>query len=517
MTVRNTVKRLLAFLTAVLILLVPVSQLAFADETEGSADFYETFAEWQSASGVTTPTWNQIVDEMDKLIEHGKESYEAGDKTEAFHAINNAYYGWYETTGFERIAMGYISGSRKTEMELQFSNAKAASKGDSQETYEEECDLLSSMLREDANKLDGVSGDSSDEETGTESGSDAASTESSSSAQTAASVAAFLACFGIILREGFEAILIVGAIAAYLVKTGAKRKDGRSMTGPVYAGAIIGIIASFVSAWLLNLIKLANSASQEVIEGVTALIAVCVLFYVSNWMISKSESEAWASYIKSKAQASSEKGSMFALAFTSFLAVYREGAEVILFYQPMLSGNYDRRAVWAGFIVGCICLVGVYLAIRYLSLTIPLKPFFTATSILMAVMCVAFLGSGIKELIEGDVITIWAPSWVRWIPSNAVLEILGIYPCGQTVIAQIILTIIFIWIFVMQHKKNKQMRAQLIAEHPEVLEQERLAKKATKQDVVDLVQEKLAESGIDKESIQKMVDEAVAKALKSKS
>ena len=187
-------------------------------------------------------------------------------------------------------------------------------------------------------------------------------------------------------------------------------------------------------------------------------LAVAELFYVSNWMLNKSETEAWTNYIKSKAEAGAARNSMFALAFTSFLAVYREGAEVILFYQPMLNGDYDRGAVWAGFIVGCICLVFVYLGITFMSLRIPLKPFFLGTSILMFIMSISFLGGGIKELIEGDVITMTASPLVAWIPSNSFLEVLGIYPCDQTVFPQLLLLIITIVVFIMQLRRNKRLR-----------------------------------------------------------
>jgi len=451
----STFKRISVSVLALVLVVAGTFQIALA--TEGlTGTYYETYDDWKEAEGITSATWNDVVDQMDLVIEEAKAQYAAGNADAAYDCINYGYYGWYETTGFERIAMGYISGSRKTEMELQFSACKAVTKnGGSTDEFDTECVTLSAMLREDANILDGntSSSDSSSDDSG------------SSSSSTSAGAAAFIACFTIILREGFEAILVVGAIAAYLRK-GAKGDKAleKKQTRPVYIGAILGIVASFVTAWILNLIKLANSASQEVIEGITALIAVCVLYYVSNWMLSKSESEAWSAYIKKQISKGTAKNSMAALAFTSFLAVYREGAEVILFYQPMLSGDYSKGAVWGGFIVGCICLVGVFYAIHFLSVKIPLKPFFLATSVLMFIMSIAFLGSGIKELIEGDVFTMWAPSWVSWIPSNAVLEILGIYPCGQTVIAQLILLAITIAIFVYTANKNKKLREQVIAE-----------------------------------------------------
>ena len=411
--------------------------------------YYGTWEEYSAAAGLTTNwTYNNVADAMAEVFKLAKEKYAAGDMDGAYNCINDGYYGFYETTGFERNTMGYISGARKSEVELQFSSCKAETKGGTEEEFVKAVDVLRTMVKTDANKLDGVDDEGN-----------------SDGSSRSAAVATFIACFTIILREGFEAILVVGAIIAYLVKTTEKSEEERKkQLRPVYAGSIAGIILSFISAWLLNLLKLANSASQEVIEGVTALIAVVVLFYVSNWMVSKSEAEAWDAYIKSKVGDASKKGSVFALAFTAFLAVYREGAEVILFYQPLIAGN-NKNMVWIGFIVGCVCLVFVYLAIRVLSVRLPLKPFFLATSILMAIMCIAFLGGGIKELIEGDVIRMTSPAWVAWIPSNSVLEVLGIYPCVQTIVPQIILTIITIITFVFFIKRNNKLKAQLSTEN----------------------------------------------------
>ena len=384
--------------------------------------------------------WNEVADAMSEVFRTAKDKYAAGDADGAYKCINDGYYGYYETTGFERNTMGYISGARKSEVELQFSACKSATKGGSVEEFNKATDILRTMIRTDANKLDGV--DENGEATGN---------------SRSAAAATFIACFTIILREGFEAILVVGAIIAYLIKTTGKSEEERKrQLRPVYIGAILGIVFSFISAWLLNQLKLANSASQEVIEGVTALIAVVVLFYVSNWMVSKSESEVWDAYIKSKVGEATEKGSNFALAFTAFLAVYREGAEVILFYQPLLRGEH-MNMVWLGFGLGCVCLVFVYLAIRILSIRLPLKPFFLVTSILMAIMSIAFLGSGIKELIEGDVISMTSPPWVSWIPSNTFLEVMGIYPCAETVIPQLILLAITIFTFVYWLRKNKKL------------------------------------------------------------
>lgn len=422
--------------------------------------YYAKWPEYEADSGLTSPTWNDVTDAMVEVLKKAKESFEAGDKSAAYDYVNDAYYGYYEITGFERVAMGYIPGGRKSQMELQFSNCKSVAKKDgSLEDFNAEVDKLGSMLREDAHVLDGTTPENS---SGTE----------AQGKNRSAGLATFVACFTIILREGFEAILVVGAIIAYLVKarSAESKEDRKRMTRPVYIGALAGIGASFLAAFLLNQLKIANSASQEIIEGVTALIAVVVLYWVSNWMISKSESEAWSSYIKSKVEKSSRSGSVFALAFTAFLAVFREGAEVILFFQPMLAtGNINM--VWGGFFVGCAALVGVWLAIRFLSIKIPLKPFFIATSILMFVMAISFLGAGIKELIEGDVITATMPAWLSWIPMGSegiasVLDILGIYPILETFVPQLILLGVTIIIFIWHLRRNKRLRESAATDKP---------------------------------------------------
>ncbi|QIB69916.1 iron permease [Aminipila butyrica] len=483
-------KILVPVLSMMMILISMFPTMAFAETAEKSAaePYYATWDEYKE-SGQPASTWNDVVDAMEVVLETGKARYAAGDTRGAYDSINNGYYGYYETTGFERIAMGYISGSRKTEMELQFSACKAVTKnGGSTDEFNKEVDLLASMLREDAHVLDGTTGSNN------------ASNNSGASAAggSSAAVATFAACFSIMLREGFEAILIVGAIVAYLVKSAGDDIGRRKrLVTPIYVGSIVGIVASFVLAWLLNLLKLANSASQEVIEGVTALLAVCVLFYVSNWMLSKSETDSWTSYIKTKTEKSSLLGSTFALTFTAFLAVFREGAEVVLFYQPMLSNN-NVGSVWAGFIIGCICLVFVYLAIHFLSIKIPIKPFFTATGVLMSLMSISFLGAGIKELIEGDIITMSSPDWLAWIPTNDILDVLGIYPTLQTLIPQLILLVIAIILFVIQTKKNHAIHLEAEKKRAEErilreAEEKKAKHEALKAEVRGILEELLAE------------------------
>ena len=538
--------------------------------------------------------WADAADEIDKYLDAAFESYLDGDAKTAYDNVSNAYFRVYETTGFERQTMSYVSGNRKNAVEMQFSACKAAVKKENTDhetivSVRTALQKLKTMIRDDGNKLAAMQGGvqsetkyykrgepvstdpypeySADpnaaqkyaswyeaatlvkelldtaylgylekdfeaavdnlntafysvyEESGlnhkvytdlglkdrqkmdgyfsdlrsliasadkkyqknkyrtttdgaknlvlkqakaldtkeaeakaalaAESGETAAEAQEEAK-QSDPRLLTFLGAFGIIVREGLEAILVIAAIIAYLVKSG----NGKSLKN-VYIGAVSGVVASFIAAAILAWAKSAfvtAGLAQEIIEGVTALIAVCVLFYVSNWMISKAEAASWSRYIDGKVQSSVEQGSAFALAFTAFLSVFREGAEVVLFYQPMLAEG-NPGMVWAGFGAGCVQLVFIYLAITKLSIKLPIKIFFTATSILMAVMCVSFLGSGIKELAEGNVfdLTLRVPG----VPENDVIQIFGIYPWLETLVPQLILAIILLVTFLIAHYRGR--------------------------------------------------------------
>lgn len=454
---------LLAALVMILCFALGGSLKAFADDVS----YIPSWEEYKAA-GNPSSTWNDVANAIDDCIEASILLYQAGDKEGAYTPALNIYNYYYETSGFERNVNGY-SGSEVSKAELQFKTARKAVKKDLGEaTVVEEFVKLSEILHIQANHLDGLgdTGESAFNDDGTrKTESAAADTGDAAAADTAAEQPAasssdpgttsgwvtFAACFAIILREGLEAILVVGAIIAYLVKSGNKDKLKH-----VYIGCVAAIAASFICAWLLSLLKLANTANQEIIEGVTALTAVLVLFYVSNWMVSKAEADTWNKYIDDQVKMSAETGSVFTLAFTAFLAVFREGAEVILFYQPLLADAKSTSYVWGGFGVGCVVLVFVFLAIRFLSVKLPIRPFFLGTSILMFVMSISFLGSGIKELIEGDVIDMTSPEWLQAIiPFNDTLDVLGVYPVLETLIPQLILIFVTLFIFVMQKYPNK--------------------------------------------------------------
>jgi high-affinity iron transporter len=170
-------------------------------------------------------------------------------------------------------------------------------------------------------------------------------------------------------------------------------------------------------------------------------------------MVSKAESEAWKHYIQDKIASAATTGSVVALAAASFLAVFREGAETILFYQALLADTKEHTAMlWLGFGVAAVCLAAVFAAIRFGSLRMPLRPFFLGTSVLMYIMSISFAGGGVKELQEADLVS------VTPFPFIDSVELLGIYPTVETLLPQAVLIVLAVFSFLFYTKKAAALR-----------------------------------------------------------
>jgi high-affinity iron transporter len=250
--------------------------------------------------------------------------------------------------------------------------------------------------------------------------------------QPSTSWEAFFQSFLIILREGFEAILVIGAVVAFLIKMG-HRERLRS----IWLGIVLGLVASLATAVVLKTLLSAMPASREIVEATTMLVAVVVLFSVSYWLISKVEAAKWQKFIREKVSSALEHGGGKALALVAFLAVYREGAETALFYLALINeGPNVGFPLALGIIVGLVALAVIFTLFYRYGVRIPLRPFFTVTSILLYYMAFVFMGKGIRELQEGNVMRITV------IPGGPHLEAMGIYPSVETLTAQGILILL---------------------------------------------------------------------------
>lgn len=244
----------------------------------------------------------------------------------------------------------------------------------------------------------------------------------------------FLQSLLIILREGFEAILVIGAVVAFLIKMG-HRERLRS----IWWGVVWGILASFATAVVLQTVFAYVPASREIVEGSTMLLAVIVLFSVSYWLISKVEAAKWQQFIREKVTSSLEHGGGKALALVAFLAVYREGAETALFYQALFNEGNVAVPLSLGIVAGMAGLAVIFTLFYRFGVRIPMRPFFTVTSVLLYYMAFVFMGKGIRELQEGNVIPITLLHGLPNVPT------MGIFPSMETLAGQLLLLALFVF------------------------------------------------------------------------
>ena len=244
----------------------------------------------------------------------------------------------------------------------------------------------------------------------------------------------FIQSFSIIVREGFEAILIVAALIAFLIKS--KNKD---KVKTIYQGVIIGIGASFLTAYILHEVLDISMARQELLEGWIMLVSVAVLFWVSYWLLTKIETQKWQNYITTKMTQAITTGNIFALGMVAFFAVYREGFETVLFYKALYlyAGNVNSGII-PGFVAGCIFLVFIFYLINKVGIQIPIKWFFGVTSLLLYFMAFTFMGKGLHELQMGEALSL-TPAYF-----SPEISWLGMYPTWETFIGQSLLLIIFL-------------------------------------------------------------------------
>ncbi|NRA56281.1 MAG: FTR1 family iron permease [Gammaproteobacteria bacterium] len=257
----------------------------------------------------------------------------------------------------------------------------------------------------------------------------------------------------ILLREGVEALLVVAALIAYLRKAGAVDK-----VPFIWCGVIAALLASIVTAWVLQSIISHSGAAKEALEGATMLLAGILLSYVSFWLFSRREMQQWQGFIHNKLGDAVNGGNLFAIISVAFFAVYREGAETILFYQALVADvDGAMEPIAAGFGIALLLLAVIYFLIFQLSVRLPLKQFFTGTASLLYALSVIFAGKAVLELqIAG-----WlSSSYLEWLPS---IGWLGIFPSIESISLQLIFLVIPVVIYFTYSVKKQAEDERLVA------------------------------------------------------
>lgn len=248
--------------------------------------------------------------------------------------------------------------------------------------------------------------------------------------------------FTVLLREGLEALLVVIAMIAFL------RKAERTEVLPYVHGGWIAALAAGVATWLIatTLISI-SGASRELTEGFGALFAAVVLVSVGIWMHGKSQAGAWQRYIAEKLDRALSRRSAWFLFLLSFVVVYREVFETILFFAAMW-GPGREGAVLGGAAAGAIALVVIGWAMLRYSRKLPIGTFFRYSSMLIAVLAVVLAGKGVAALQEAGTFGVTTLDWVPQI------DLLGLYPTAEVVLAQAVATIALVLGFTVGNRRG---------------------------------------------------------------
>ncbi|KHT07674.1 iron permease [Pectobacterium brasiliense] len=358
---------------------------------------------------VPDANWAKVADDINQAIAAAIAQYRQGHVKPAIMAVQDTYFDLFEATGMEN-KIGSRDAAFKSTLEGYFTrlvslmNAKQPA-----EQLQGQADALQQELAKAVTML----GDGG---------------------ETHWSLL-------IIVREGLEALLIVAAIVAYLVKN--NQQDKLPL---IRQSVYVALLCSVITAVIFQLVFTNSGASRELLEGITMLIAVVMLFFMSYWLLSKVEARHWKAYLEGKLSHSLSSGSLIGLWLTSFLAVYREGAETVLFYYALVgdaSNMAGHLSILAGFAIGCVVLLIAYLVMRYTIVKLPLKPFFMFTGCFMYLMAFVFAGKGVLELIEGK---LFEPTLLTGVPE---ISGLGIYPYVETLIPQgvlVVAALIALWV-----------------------------------------------------------------------
>lgn len=256
----------------------------------------------------------------------------------------------------------------------------------------------------------------------------------------------FSASFIILLREGLEALLVVVALIIVLLRS--NRKDAIKY---VHLGWGLALVSGVLTWLVAEYVVAISGASREIMEGVAAMSAAVVLFYVGFWMHSKTQAGKWTQYIQKSINRNLNAGTLWGITSLAFITVYREVFETVLFYQSLLTqaGPSQEFTLVGGFVSATVVLMLItWLMVKY-SIKLPVGRFFATTTYLLLALSFVLAGKGISALQEAAVIGI-SP-----LPINFQIEWLGVSSTWQGVMTQILILLLSITLIGMNWLKTK--------------------------------------------------------------
>lgn len=265
--------------------------------------------------------------------------------------------------------------------------------------------------------------------------------ESTEEKLNAQEYSAWLSAFmtaSILLREGLEALIVI--IIFMNVLNAANLIDLKKV---VHAGWVLSLVAG-VLIWLLIGELLSKSrVNIELMEGVLTLSAVAMLLFVGFWMHKRSSMEQWVDYIKKQINSRSGKASVWGIFTLSFIVVFREIFESILFISTidLQSRGAHRAYILAGGIVAFIIIIVLYQIITRLSARIPFNKIISFSVLILSILAIMLTGKAIHSFQESALIK------QNFIGNLPMIDVIGFYPTWETVLAQIAVVIILYFLY----------------------------------------------------------------------
>jgi len=194
-----------------------------------------------------------------------------------------------------------------------------------------------------------------------------------------------LPTFIIGLREGLEAAMIVGIVAAFLVRQG--RRDALRQ---VWVGVTLAVALCLGVGILLDVLERSlPQRQQEGLETVIGLVAVALVTFMILWM--RRHARTLRSGLEASASGALRQGSTRALILMAFLAVFREGFETAVFLLATFQGSVHRPTAVGGAVLGIAVASLLGYGLYKGGTRINLKRFFTVTSLVLVVVAAGLL------------------------------------------------------------------------------------------------------------------------------
>lgn len=254
----------------------------------------------------------------------------------------------------------------------------------------------------------------------------------------------FILSFSVVVREALEAFLIIAVVISLIRSAKAKKALAWVNAGWITA-LLLGVAGWFLSDYIIKF----GGKNREIMEGLVSLLAVIILIFAGFWLHNKTYAEQWTKFVEEKIGIYLTKDHMLGLAAFSFVIVFREAFEVILFLQAinLEAAGQNKSAIGFGTLAGfAVIALLAYIFLKYTK-NLPVKYIFQYSSYLIVLLAVILMGKGVHSLQESGWISITA------LPSHIRIAWLGIYPTVQTVAAQLgLIAVVVVTYFINKRK-----------------------------------------------------------------